>query len=118
MILNQLYKNKTITNIIYMTLKICFYPLIITHKKIICTKVRSNYIKLTKNISHNSSALIKNLKTFLQMTLKRYNLYMTQHQKHFQRALKMLLTLHMNIILCECEIIKKHYFIFYLTKCH
>ena len=49
---------------------------------------------------------------------------MTQHQKHFQRALmglmalKTLLTLHMNIILCECEIIKKHYFIFYLTKCH
>ena len=39
---------------------------------------------------------------------------MTQHQKHFQRIIEMLITLHMNIILCECEIIKKHYFIFYL----
>ena len=52
------------------------------------------------------------------MNTKRYNLYTTQHQKHFQRMVKMLLTLLMNIILCECEIIKKHYFIFYLTKCH
>ena len=83
-----------------MTLKICFYLLIITHKKI-------THIKLTKNISHNSSALIKKLKTFLQTILKRYNLYTTQHQKLLQRArmdlmaLKTLLTLHMNIILCE-----------------
>ena len=45
------------------------------------------------------------------MTLKRYNLYTTQHQKHLQRALmalmglKQLLTLLMNIILCD-DIIK------------
>ena len=39
------------------------------------------------------------------MTLKRYNLYMTQHQKHLHvtalMGLKTLLTLLMNIILCE-----------------
>ena len=46
------------------------------------------------------------------MTLKRYNLYTTQHQKHLQRITKQLLTLLMNIILCEYDIIKKHYFIF------
>ena len=46
------------------------------------------------------------------MTLKRYNLYTTQHQKHLQRIIEMLLIIVMNIILCECEIIKKHYFIF------
>ena len=93
-----------------MTLKICFYPLIITHKK-------KTYTKLTKNISHNSSALIKNLKIFLQTILKRYNLYTIQHQKLLQRMIKILLIIVMNIILCECEIIKKHYFIFYLKFC-
>ena len=35
------------------------------------------------------------------MTLKRYNLYMTQHQKHLQRIIEILLTLLMNIILCD-----------------
>ena len=35
------------------------------------------------------------------MTLKRYNLYMTQHQKLLHVMEKILLTLLMNIILCD-----------------
>ena len=57
--------------------------------------------KLTKNTPPNNSALIKNLKTFLQTTLTRYNLYTTQHQKHFQKETKILLIIVMNIILCD-----------------
>ena len=67
--------------------------------------------KLTKNTPHNKLNLIKNLKTFLQMILTRYNLYTTQHQKHFKRITKQLLTLHMNIILCDIRILN---IIFYL----
>ena len=52
------------------------------------------------------------------MNLKRYNLYTTQHQKHLQRITKQLLIIVLNIILCECDIIKKHYFIFYLKFLH
>ena len=62
--------------------------------------------KLTKNTPHNKLNLIKNLKTFLQTTLKRYNLYMTQHQKHFLNRAEMLLTLIMNIILCDRPYLK------------
>ena len=80
------------------------------------------HTKLTKNTPHNKLNLIKNLKTFLQTTLTRYNLYTTQHQKHFQRitgrmalmaprGLKILLIIVMNIILCEKGPLK-HYFIF------
>lgn len=67
--------------------------------------------KLTKNIYQNKLNLIKNLKTFLQTTLKRYNLYTIQHQKHFQKMAEILLILLMNIILCEKARLK-HYFIF------
>ena len=34
---------------------------------------------------------------------------MTQHQKHFQRIIKQLLTLHMNIILCEVYIFNNYF---------
>ena len=57
--------------------------------------------RLTKNTPHNKYALIKNLKTFLQTNLTRYNLYMTQHQKHLHVMAEILLTLVMNIILCD-----------------
>ena len=63
------------------------------------------HTKLTKNTPHNKLNLIKNLKTFLQTTLKRYNLYTTQHQKHLHvmalMGLKTLLIIVMNIILCD-----------------
>ena len=59
------------------------------------------HTKLTKNTPHNKLNLIKNLKTFLQTTLKRYNLYTTQHQKHLQKMEEILLIIVMNIILCD-----------------
>ena len=72
--------------------------------------------RLTKNTSHNKYALIKNSKTFLQMTLKQYNLYMTQHQKHFLNRVKTLLTLLMNIILCDSIYLKNNTLFFALME--
>ena len=40
------------------------------------------------------------------MTIKRYNLYTTQHQKHLHAKAETLLTLIMNIILCEKCLLK------------
>ena len=47
------------------------------------------------------------------MTLKRYNLYTTQHQKLLHVMEKILLTLLMNIILCDIRILN---IIFYPFK--
>ena len=88
-------RKTTLTNIIYIILKICIFKAIKVYKKLI------------KNTYHNKYVLIKNLKTFLQMNTTLYNLYTIQHQKHLpvRGIIKTLLTLLMNIILCDLNII-------------